>query len=113
MFDRDVVKEALRRLRLDFPHKSKSWLQRCLRRLKDVRKLKVGYAVRGRAELGDEETMYFVDYDEESKRWRCTCYDPVKMWSQRRRVEVCTHVGAVLLYRHCWDVVNEKRARLA
>ena len=93
--------KALERLKEEFPYKSRSWYQRCLRRVRrgSVRRLTRGYVVLGDPKLGDAHTMYFVDYDEGEGRWRCSCYDPIRFWSQRRRAEVCTHVGAVVLYR--------------
>lgn len=49
--------------------------------------------------MGDYDQIYIVKYSEENGRYECSCYNPLKQWSRRRRREVCTHVGTVILLR--------------
>ena len=83
-----------------FPHKSKSWIRRCIKRLPTVRKLcKNVWFLRCMPELGDRRAYYLVVFDEKTGRYTCSCYDKLSMWGERRRKEMCSHVGAVILSR--------------
>jgi hypothetical protein len=85
---------AVERLKEKFPGKTHSWVRRVLFRLGGVKELRPGhYAVEGMPELGDRYPMYYVWL--EGTRWRCTCQTTAWGWSR----DVCSHVGAVLLYR--------------
>jgi len=85
---------AVERLRGKFPGKTHSWVRRVLLRLDGVKELGPGhYAVEGRLELGDRYPVYYVWL--EGRRWRCTCQTTAWGWSR----DICSHVGAVLLYR--------------
>lgn len=91
---------ALARLKSRLTWKSWSWLRRCLRRLSDVEEDEDDpnlWRVKGRPELGDREPEYLVKLA--AGRYYCTCYDPSKPYAKLRRREVCSHVGAVMLYR--------------
>ena len=95
---RDPLREAVERLRADFPGKSRSWIRRAIMRLGDVRELKSGlYLVEGRRELGDWKPLYQVWYSEREGRWYCTCY--FSQFGLVRQRDICTHVAAVMLYR--------------
>jgi len=85
---------AVERLRGKFPGKTDNWVRRVLLRLDGVKELEPGhYAVEGRLELGDRYPVYYVWL--EGRRWRCTCQTTAWGWSR----DICSHVGAVLLYR--------------
>lgn len=94
----DPLREAVERLRRDFPDKSYSWIKRAILRLGDVKELRDGlYLVEGRRELGDWKPLYQVWYSERERRWYCTCY--FSTYGSKRRRDICTHVAAVMLYR--------------
>jgi hypothetical protein len=85
---------AVERLREKFPGKTGNWLRRVLLRLDGVKELEPShYAVEGRPELGDRYPVYYVWL--EGRRWRCTCQTTAWGWAR----DVCSHIGAVLLYR--------------
>jgi len=104
---REVLEEALHMLKSRFHGKSSSWFNRCLDRLTDVKKaVKANtWIVRGRPELGDYEPLYIVTYTPEIRRYTCTCYDPRKPYGSHRMKSICTHVGAVIL----WRLLMERR----
>ncbi|RLF23176.1 MAG: hypothetical protein DRN15_06900 [Thermoprotei archaeon] len=98
------IREAIEDLKNIFPSKSSSWYRRCLKRLRSVKLVKVDplyeyWIVEGDPSLGDRDRVYFVRYDVRNKRYICTCYTPTKRFSWSRAKKVCTHVGAVILYR--------------
>nr|WP_287070463.1 SWIM zinc finger family protein [Pyrobaculum sp.] len=95
---RDPLREAVERLRQDFPGKSHSWMRRALLRLGDVREVREDlYLVEGRRGLGDWRPLYQVWFSEKEGKWYCTCY--FSTFGLRRKKDICTHVAAVLLYR--------------
>ena len=101
-----ILDRAVERLRGKFPGKTRSWLRRVLLRLDGVRELGPGhYAVEGRPELGDRYPMYYVWL--EGRRWRCTCQTTAWGWSR----DVCSHVGAVLLYREYRRALERSETR--
>ncbi|MDH5815237.1 MAG: hypothetical protein QE164_00330 [Candidatus Nezhaarchaeota archaeon] len=76
-----------------------SWVKRSMKRMYDVYECSGGtWIVRGRRSLGDGETIYVVEYDEERGSFKCTCHQPYKPYAKSRR-RACTHVGACL-FRH-------------
>jgi len=98
---------AVERLREKFPDKSRSWARRVLLRLDGVKELGPDhYAVEGRPELGDRYTIYYVWL--EGRRWRCTCQTTA--WGRARGV--CSHVGAVLLYREYRRALEKAERRV-
>ncbi|MEM1545994.1 MAG: hypothetical protein QXY40_02775 [Candidatus Methanomethylicia archaeon] len=100
--NRKIIEEAIKHLEKLYSRKSKSFFMRCKARLRDVRKSSKNmntWLIRGRPGMGDYDQIYIVKYDEENRRYECSCYNPLKQWSNRRRREVCTHVGAVILLR--------------
>ncbi|AET31774.1 hypothetical protein [Pyrobaculum ferrireducens] len=95
---RDPLRDAVEKLRRDFPGKSHSWIKRALLRLGDVREVRDGlYLVEGRRELGDWKPLYQVWFSNADRRWYCSCY--LTQFGLRRRRDICTHVAAVLLFR--------------
>lgn len=95
---RDPLKEAVEKLRADFPGKSYSWIKRALLRLGDVNEVRDDlYLVEGRRELGDWKPLYQVWFSQREGRWHCTCY--FSTFGMRRRRDICTHVAAVMLFR--------------
>ena len=107
---RDPLREAVERLRQDFPGKSRSWIRRAIMRLGDVRELKSGlYLVEGRRELGDWKPLYQVWYSEREGRWYCTCY--FSQFGFARQRDICTHVAAVLLYRRYKKALEKAERR--
>jgi len=81
-----------------FPEKSKSWIRRCIIRLPTIKQInKNVWFVRCLPKLGDRRPYYIVTYDENTKKYNCTCYDILSPWGERRKRETCTHVGAVIL----------------
>jgi hypothetical protein len=98
---------AVERLREKFPGKTGSWVRRVLLRLEGARELRPGhYAVEGRPELGDRYPVYYVWL--EGRRWRCTCQTTAWGWSR----DICSHVGAVLLYREYRRVLEKAERRV-
>lgn len=86
------------KLKLKFVNKSDSWLKRCLLRLKDVEEVSQGvWKVKGRLELGDCYSEYFVKLS--NGRYFCSCYSIERPYSKQRRRTVCSHVGAVVAFR--------------
>ena len=107
---RDPLREAVERLRADFPGKSRSWIKRAILRLGDVRELKSGlYLVEGRRELGDWKPLYQVWFSEKEGRWYCTCYFSTFGFARQR--DICTHVAAVMLYRRYKKALEKAERR--
>jgi len=97
-------------LRSMFPGKSDSWVRRCVRRLGTVRRISRDvWFLRCVPELGDRRAYYLVKFNRETGRYECSCYDSLSPWGDRRRKEVCTHVGAVILSR----LVKQARVEVA
>jgi len=93
---REDMEELARR----FPFKKKSWMARCVKRLPTVRQIaKNVWFLRCLPQLGDKRAYYIVVLDEDKKVYTCTCYDEAAQWGAVRRRNVCSHVGAVVLYR--------------
>jgi len=96
----EIVEEANKHFKKLYSGKSKSFFTRCKARLGDVKRSSRNvdtWIIRGRPEMGDYDQIYIVKYV--GGRYECSCYNPLKQWSSRRRREVCTHVGAVILSR--------------
>ena len=96
--------EALRDLRETFPNKDDSWFERAVVRcLAGVRRIgRDVWIVKGLRELGDyydSYTIYWVN-----GRYECDCYR--RSWGNRRKVEICTHVAAVMLFRRQRRIVE-------
>lgn len=86
------------KLKARFPAKSKTWLKRCVKRLRDVQQVDVdSWVVKGRGELGDRYPSYLVKVV--GGRYRCSCHNPCRLYGAWRRKLVCSHVGSVVLYR--------------
>jgi hypothetical protein len=99
---------AVEMLRRKFPGKTHSWVRRVLLRLDGVKELGPGhYAVEGRPELGDKYPVYYVWLD--GRGWRCTCQTTAWGWSR----DICSHVGAVLLYREYRRMLEKAERRIA
>ena len=83
-----VIKERYR--------KGQTWATRVLERIyrKTVRMLtKNIWIVQGIPELGDAYNYYEVSLQD--GKFRCSCFS--HSWGSRRRQEMCTHVGAVIV----------------
>ncbi len=95
----DIPPKILQKFREMFPNKSTSWIRRCIARLPDVVEGKVRgvWFVRGNAKLGDAYSQYIVKYI--AGKYMCSCMERERPYHSRRRKELCTHVGAVILYR--------------
>jgi hypothetical protein len=102
-----ILDRAVDKLKEKFPGKTHSWVRRVLLRLDGVRELGPGhYAVEGRLELGDRYPVYYVWL--EGGRWRCTCQTTAWGWTR----DVCSHVGAVLLYREYKRMLEKAERRV-
>ncbi len=94
-----ALARALAELRAEFPGKSPSWFARAATRvLLGVRKVREGcWLVRGSALLGDSYPVYAVSFHPEERRYYCTCAS--HFGGDRRKIGICTHVAAVMVYR--------------
>lgn len=96
--DENIPPSLLKAFKAEFKGKTESWVKRCVKRLKDVDRLDPNtWIVKGRLSLGDHEAEYKVFTVHH--HYQCTCWDPDKPFSNARRIGVCSHVGAVILYR--------------
>lgn len=103
---KDDGKKYLKILKEKFPYKSDSWFNRCLKRVNNVYRLnKNMWFIRGTSSLGDRRQYYIVIYDRAKDKYRCTCYDAFSPGGGRRRREICSHVGAVILYK----IISQRR----
>jgi len=94
------LRETVELFRHMFPYKSNSWIKRCIKRLGTVHRIRKDvWYLRCMPELGDRRAFYLVKFDKKKGRYECSCYDKLSPWGERRRKEVCTHVGAVILSR--------------
>ncbi|MCS7385888.1 MAG: hypothetical protein NDF55_04000 [archaeon GB-1867-005] len=95
------LRAALKRFKMRFSGKPKSWFYRCKLRLIDVSPAPKPnmWIVRGRASLGDREAFYIVTFHPRGRLYNCTCYDPKKLFASSRMKQTCTHVGSVILWR--------------
>ncbi|MCX8204743.1 MAG: hypothetical protein N3H31_03745 [Candidatus Nezhaarchaeota archaeon] len=94
----EALKLALARLKARFTKKPRSWFERCVERLRDVERVGAGsWVVRGRRSLGDEYPSYLVKVV--GGKYRCSCQSPYRLYASRRRRQVCTHIGSVMLHR--------------
>lgn len=102
----DDLKRAVSLFKSKFKDKSESWIRRCIKRLIDTSSSPKPntWIVRGRPILGDYEAFYIITLHRRDGRYSCTCYDPKKLFSYRRMKRICTHVGAVIL----WRIIKEK-----
>ena len=95
----DSLCEAVRELHAVFPRRS--WLARSIARLLlgTVRPSRLPglWYVEGVRGLGDWKAVYTVEYVGGEEGYRCSCYSSTFGYARRSRV--CTHVGAVMLYR--------------
>ncbi len=97
----ELLELALKKFKDKFKSKPRSWLQRCIERLIDVQKTPKPntWIVRGRPSLGDSEAFYIITFIPKRNRYMCTCYNPNKLFGNRRMKQICTHVGSVILWR--------------
>ena len=89
--------QALWELQEIFPARE-SWIRRVVYRVlrKTVRIVRKDvWSVRGLPELGDYYPYYIVYYSR--GKYFCDCY--ARAWGYKRRKRICTHVGAVILWR--------------
>ncbi|MCS7363875.1 MAG: hypothetical protein NDF54_00345 [archaeon GB-1867-035] len=100
------LNKAITIFKLKFKDKSQSWIRRCIRRLIDISASPKPntWIVRGRPILGDYEAFYIITLHRRDGKYSCTCYDPKKLFGYRRMKDICTHVGAVIL----WRMIKEK-----
>ena len=95
---------ALSKLKRLFPNKGESWFRRCVLRLEDVHPIYISdnveqWVVRGNSKLGDKYRFYIVTIYPKEGKHICSCYEPNRKYSRYRFKKVCTHVGAVYLYK--------------
>lgn len=103
---RRELKESIELLKYIFPYKGDSWIRRCIKRLDTIHKIRKDvWYLRCMPELGDRRAFYLVEFDKKKGRYECSCYDKLSPWGERRRKEVCTHVGAVILAK----LITQKR----
>ena len=104
---------ALSKLKELFPDKSKSWFRRCVLRLDDVHSIYIGddieqWVVRGNPRLGDKYRFYIVTIYPKEGKHICSCYEPNRKYGRYRLKSVCTHVGAVYLYK----IINKRDIKI-
>ena len=94
MIDSHIAEEILSLIEI----KGKSWIRRSIARLSDVYECRDGtWIVRGRRRMGDAEPIYIVQFDKNSKKFKCTCQQAYKPYAKTRKA--CTHIGACLFYQ--------------
>jgi len=77
-----------------------NWAKRSMKRVGDIFEVQGrNFSVRGRDDLGDEDRMYWVWYDNRARKYKCSCYSKRKRFGRYRERHICTHVGAVILHR--------------
>lgn len=109
----EILHEAKREFAFRFTLKSESWFKRSCARFEDVTEVKRGlsYVVRGRKPFGDKYRTYKVyykgfDYRSE-ERFFCSCMYKWKKGARKREKKLCTHVGAVILFRIYQDLLKK------
>lgn len=77
-----------------------NWAKRSMRRVGDVFETDGRtFFLRGRDDLGDKDITYRVWFDDRIGKYKCSCYSNRKRFGKYRERHICTHVGAVILYR--------------
>jgi len=100
------ILEALRYMYMSFPDKSESWYVRCLTRyMLGITHSGKTWIVKGYRELGDYYPYYYVNYLPKAEKYFCTCF--LNRFGKIREKKICTHIGAVILYRKIWRKLNE------
>jgi len=103
--DEQILHEAKRELAFRFTLKPNSWFWRSCERFEDVTEIKYGlsYVVRGRKPFGDKYREYKVFYKgfdfRSEERFFCSCMYKWKKGARKREKTICTHSGAVILFR--------------
>jgi len=92
---------VLRRFKLKFKFKGKSWIERCISRLSDIIETEHSnvWFVKGRVEFGDCHPLYKVIFLNNFNQYICTCYSIDRPYGIVRMKNICTHVGSVILWR--------------
>jgi len=104
-FIEEVLERAITRFKEKFVLKPDSWKRKVILRVKTIREIKKHrkYIVKGNPKFGDTCSQYTVLYQginafgEET--YFCPCSIPGKRGGMKRQVSICTHSGAVMLYR--------------
>ena len=99
------ILEALRYMYMSFESKSESWYIRCLTRyMLGVEYSGKTWIVKGYRELGDHYPYYYVNFLPKAEKYFCTCF--LNRYGKIRE-KICTHIGAVILYRKIWRKLRE------
>jgi len=113
-----VLHEAKRELAFRFTLKPESWFKRSCSRFEDVTEVKRGlsYVVCGRKPFGDKYREYKVyykgfDFRSEERFW-CSCMQKWKKGARKREKAICTHTGAVILFRIYQDLLKKSSKNL-
>jgi len=100
------ILEALRYMYMSFESKSESWYIRCLTRyMLGVEYSGKTWIVKGYRELGDHYPYYYVNFLPKAEKYFCTCF--LNRYGKIREKKICTHIGAVILYRKIWRKLRE------
>ena len=100
------ILEALRYMYMSFPDKSESWYIRCLTRyMLGITQSGKTWIVKGYRELGDYYPYYYVNFLPKAEKYFCTCF--LNRYGKIREKKICTHIGAVILYRKIWRKLRE------
>ena len=98
--------QVLRELKNLFDKKSDSWFQRsAVRALFVIKKTENWWLLPGFKNLGDKYAIYAVVYDAREKKYYCDCF-----WhylGKIRQIKICTHIGAVIVYRRLQRRITE------
>ncbi len=101
-----ILVQVLKELKELFPKKSESWFKRsAVRALFVVRKNDNWWLVPGFLSLGDEYSIYSVLYDKKEKKYTCDCF--YHFYGEVRKAKICTHIGAVMVYRRLQRKLSE------
>jgi len=63
------------------------------------------WIVKGYRELGDHYPYYYVNFLPRTQKYFCTCF--LNRYGKIREKKICTHIGAVILYRKIWKKLRE------
>jgi len=102
-----ALARALEELAEEFPGKSRSWFARAATRvLLGVRRARENcWLVKGSPLLGDSYPVYAVSYHPEEREYYCTCSS--HFGGIKRKMEICTHVAAVIVYKRLSRSLSE------
>jgi len=101
-----LLVQVLKELRVLFPKKSESWFKRsAVRALFVVKKSDNWWLVPGFLSLGDEYSVYTVVYDKMNGKYVCDCF--YHFYGDIRKAKICTHIGAVMIYRRLQRKISE------